>query len=256
MSALMRRRGVMLDGAALTALLLLLAAGAGLRWAKANGRLQILKLAVPLKLKLDHFDATALSPYVVREKTRLPEDSEHELGTKDYVQWFIENPRVAASHAMRNVSFFLTYYTGNADQVPHVPDECYVVGAFSPARQDTAEFTLGTDSLIPEAYRGRGYKVSRRVFLPPAGEPGATIVYYTFVVNGDFYPERLSVRGRMMRESERYLYYSKVEIAFRSLTDRDVSPEMDAEAARLLGRTIGVMLRDHLPDVKALEAAN
>ena len=71
-------------------------------------------------------------------------------------------------------------------------------------------------------------------------------------MNGDIYCNRYDVRRRIGRPSERYLYYSKVEVSFRSQDD-EAPPEMDRTAERLLNQVISVLLTDHLPDVASME---
>jgi hypothetical protein len=71
----------------------------------------------------------ALRPYVVKQKEQiLNRDVLESLGTEEYLQWILEAPDAAPGSPTRFCSLFITYYTGNPDMVPHVPDECYVGG--------------------------------------------------------------------------------------------------------------------------------
>ncbi|MFO0974582.1 MAG: hypothetical protein U1A27_14250 [Phycisphaerae bacterium] len=246
----LRRGAALLDAPVLAGLIVLLAAGGYLRYAKAHGQLQILKLAAPLQRPLTELSERVLAPYALQERSRLSEDSEHELGTRDYIQWIFEDATAPAGDWRRRISLFVTYYTGMADQVPHVPDECYAVGAFSQSSVQDLAFTLAGPTGAP-----RALPVRRLVFMPPRGEGPSVIVYYTFVVNGDFYCSRDGVRSRMRRTDERYLYYSKIELSFHSLAAREATPEMDRHAEKLLGQTLDAMQHGHLPDTEAMEHA-
>ncbi len=225
-------------------LVTLLVAGGLLQYARASGRLYLKKEKVPLVRELDQMRTDCVAPYIVRDRTVLSDETVYELGTKQYAQWIIENPNSRGSMWQRSASMFVTYYTGVQDQVPHVPEECYYQGNASPAGSRDIDFSLPG---------GRVYPVRRLSFLPPRGNGTRVFVYYTFIVNGDMVCDRNQVRSRMGRESERYLYYSKIELCFQSLADEEAPPDMDRMAERLLGQIIPVLLKDHIPDVAALE---
>ena len=185
-----------------------------------------------------------MAPYLVRDHATLSDEMVYELGTSQYVQWALENPKARGTGWQRSASLFVTYYTGVQDQVPHVPEECYYQGNASLSASQDIEFKL------PD---GEAYPVRRLRFVPPRGGGVRLFVYYTFIVNGDMVCDRNHVRTRMGRESEKYLYYSKIELCFQSLTDEEAPPDMDRMAERLLGQIIPVMLKDHIPDVAAME---
>lgn len=228
-----------------TALLVLVGAGGFLRYARATGKLYLVKEAAPLVRPLSDFDAARLEPFIVREKTQLPDDIVEELGTRYYIQWSLADPTGSGDAWLRTASLFVTYYTGIQDQVPHVPEECYFQGASSQQGLDDLSVRLVSQD--------RDIPVRRLVFVPPHGGSLRMIVYYTFIVNGDFYCDRLSVRRRMMNESERYLYYSKIELLFRIPTGDGIPSAMDDVAARLLNQSISELVKTHIPDVAAME---
>lgn len=233
----------------LAALLVLASSGTYLRYAKARGQLNILKKAAPLQRSLTDMRRDALLPYVVRDSGRLPPESEEELGTREYLEWAMEDPGAPEDSWRRAFSLFITYYTGKPDQVPHVPEECYVQGAFQKDRDDVLETHSSSSSST--------VSLRRLTFLPPYRRGPRPIVYYSICVNGDFYTDRYLVRIRMGSPGERYLYYSKVEIAFRVRATDEASdlPAMDRLAEQLMGRVIPVLVREHWPDMKALERA-
>ncbi|MCK6456788.1 MAG: exosortase-associated EpsI family protein [Phycisphaerae bacterium] len=237
----------LLEPAFIAALLVILAAGAGLRYAKATGSLQILKRPAPLLKQLSDLSPDVLAPYILRDSARLPEETEQELGTKAYIQWTLENPQAPEESWERRLNVFATYYTGNPDQVPHVPEECYQQGAFGILTDDYMEFKLG-------AIRG-DVPIRRLAFRPPSTRAAGVCVYYTFAVNGDFYAHRNAVRLRMADPRERYLYYCKIELAFFRQKGAGTTPEMDRAAERIMGQLLPELIRNHLPDTAALEKA-
>lgn len=226
------------------ALGVLLAAGGYMQYGKAHGSLQILKRPAPPQRELSELRRGCLEPYAVIDSIRLPEETEAELGTKAYVQWTIEDRNAPEDSWARRASLFLTYYTGNADQVPHVPEECYVQNAFQQAADDPLRFAL------PRLERT--IDVRRLTFSAPSGRGQNCVVYYSFCVNGDFYADRMGVRRRMAWWSEKYLYYAKIELAFQTREGR-AAPDMDRLAERLFGQVIPELVKEHLPDVKRLE---
>jgi hypothetical protein len=222
---------------------IVLAGGAiGLKAAKARGLLQVIKGPLPILKSLHDLDKSALSPWRYVSSRRLPEDTIGELGTEEYIEWTLENPTATAPWA-RTASLFVTYYTGKQDQVPHVPEECYLTQAFS--LDSDEELTIaapmaGEDSLPVRLLR----------FSPPPnvmiGDSARTYVYYLIAVNGDFYNSRNRVRLRMIDDRETHLYYSKIEVSFRAAGSVDRS-EMDALAGKLLGAAITELARSHWP---------
>ena len=107
------------------------------------------KHPLPLKQSLHEMDEAALLPFVVRNKTRIDNaDILATLGTEDYLQWIIEDPDAEPTSPLRYCSIFVTYYTGDPDMVPHVPDECYVGGGNrrKAGYVDTATLVRGGDS--------------------------------------------------------------------------------------------------------------
>jgi hypothetical protein len=90
---------------------------------------QMVKQPIALQHPLEEMDAAALAPFELKRETRIPNrDVLESLGTDQYLQWLLEDPEAEPGSPTRYCSLFITYYTGNPDMVPHVPDECYVGG--------------------------------------------------------------------------------------------------------------------------------
>jgi len=227
----------------------------GLRWyADSTGTL-FRKAAAPLRKPLKHFDRDALHPYRVRRSVLLQPEEEESLGTTQYINWVLEDTSQGESETvLRWARLFVSYYTDSPDQVPHVPEACYLGAGFSPAGGGTESFempemaALGYDTTVP--YRAL-------TFTKPAdvGERSETVVY-TFGVNNVIRADRNGVRQAMSNLTDKYAYFCKVEVAF-GLSSQYSDPEREdvIVAARKLFRLIlPVLIRDHWPDLKELEA--
>jgi hypothetical protein len=232
----------------LATLAVLIGGGLYLQHAKANGRLRILKKPAPLVQELTYLRRDCVAPYLVRDSSRLPEETELELGTRSYIQWTLVDPTAPEASWRRGASLFVTYYTGNADQVPHVPEECYIQGAFSKRDDERLKFNVPVAS--------EPIDIRRLGFDAPMGRNVRAYVYYTFCVNGDFYAHRDRVRLRMGNAGEQYLYYSKIELSFTTTEEEVALSDMDRLAEKLMGQVLAAMVADHLPDLKNLEGQN
>ncbi|MFI5378780.1 MAG: exosortase-associated EpsI family protein [Tepidisphaerales bacterium] len=99
----------------------------------------------------------------------------------------------------------LTYYTGKADTVAHIPERCYVGDGFDPEETKDRMWALkGRSSALP---------VRSIVFRPQDREKSAGYnVAYFFNVNGKYSCDSLDVRGELQNLFNRYGYYAKVEM--------------------------------------------
>ncbi|MCD6395527.1 MAG: hypothetical protein J7M40_18745, partial [Planctomycetes bacterium] len=103
---------------------LALAAGfkeAVIEWSGAK----LKKLPIALRKSLDDLDESKLSPYRVVRKSQIDPVVLNELGTEDYIQWVLDDTEADTLSPTRYCSLFITYYTGDPDRVPHVPEECF-----------------------------------------------------------------------------------------------------------------------------------
>ena len=92
------------------------------------------KEALSLKAPLSALNPMHLVPYQVVERTVLDPTMQEALGTKDYIQWILEDTRVPQSDPLRFANLFVTYYSGGSNLVPHVPDVCYLGAGYQPTR--------------------------------------------------------------------------------------------------------------------------
>ena len=224
---------------------------------------QLTKHPLPLQNALHEMDESAMEPFVVVNKTRIDNpDVLAALGTEDYLQWLLEDPQAEDGSPTQFAMVFVTYYTGDPDIVPHVPDECYVGGGNvrKGGFVDTARLNRG----------GQGDQQTlnyQNILFGRTNDPmhaGGSDFYvaYLFHANGQYSGSRTETR-RILGQNflSRYSYFSKVEWQFfgqmatpfgrqRIYPDRQETVEA---SERLLNILLPVLENDHWPD---WEAAN
>jgi hypothetical protein len=211
----------------------------------------VVKDPLPLEKPLEQLDEEKLAPYVVRDKGRIEnEDVIETLGTEEYIQWTLEDSSVDETSAVRWVALFITYYD-RPDNVPHVPEECYVGGG------DQLVSSEAVDLAVDSRHGERDYTMRYLIFSHAAASLfGATEefpVMYIFSVNGRYASGRND--ARMMLNANifsKYAYFSKIEWKFYSQRygGRFVYPDREeakAASERLLGVLLDVLEEDHLP---------
>ena len=102
----------------------------------------------------------------------------------------------------------ITYYTGLADTVAHVPERCYVADGFDVSQYETRSAVCGN---YPN---GTPRDLSFRLihFEDQTRGRVARDVAYLFHVDGVYESNSLVVRDRLASLTERYGYYAKVEL--------------------------------------------
>jgi len=204
------------------------------------------KEPLPLVNPLDTLDANGLGSYAVVAKLQIDnEEMLKELGTKDYVQWILEDTQ-AENEAVKRVLLFITYY-GYADRVPHVPEECFVGGGFQKLASDGVTFYIdvgGFRRRVDGKYLV--FANTRTDYLQP--EVRFPVLYF-FRVNASYAGNRDDARMALNKSLfSRYSYFSKVEIAFNQTPV--VPNEEDAVRAttKLLSVILPILEARHWPD--------
>ena len=212
-----------------------------------------IKQALPLQKSLDQLNPDSLGPYKVVHKQKIENHAiEEALGTKDYIQWQLADTSQPLSSPVRYCSLFITYYTGNPDQVPHVPEECYTGGGSQ---------RLGTED-IQIKLNGQDVKIPVRC-LTFGTEKGSVWsdnktfnVIYFFKVNGKYAGNRESCRSILQANLfSKYSYFSKVEWKFygRSPLGGEIFPkskEAKQATEKLLSVLVPELEKNHWPDWK------
>lgn len=217
------------------------------------------KFPIPLKQSLHEMDESMLLPYIVRNKQRIDNaDVLATLGTEDYLQWIIEDPDADPVSPLRYCSIFVTYYTGDPDMVPHVPDECYVGGG----NRRKAGY-VDTATLLRDGGQNPQTIRYQNILFTGAGESimaSGTEFYvaYLFHVNGHYSGSRTETRAYLSQNFlSKYSYFSKVEWQFygfdafgRVYPDRE---QVVRASQNLLQVLLPAIEEGHWPD---WEAAN
>ncbi|MEE8374185.1 MAG: hypothetical protein V3R87_10735 [Dehalococcoidia bacterium] len=211
---------------------------AGMQVAKTYGWLRVIKKPLPIRKPLGDMDRAILSPLRFVVSHRLSPEVELELDTTEYINWVLDSPDTERSWR-GPAALSVTYYTGKQDQVPHVPEECFQQGNFSPVDDDHLDFRLPhADITIPV----------RRLSFQPPGEVGLQTyyIYYTICVNNRFFSERNAARVRMADPRDTHLFYSKIELLFEDVIESRLG-DLDEQARELFGRTLRELARSHWP---------
>jgi hypothetical protein len=211
----------------------------------------LIKLPLPLKAPLDQLNRSAMSPYTVVSDDKIHDPAMLEtLGTNDYIQWIMEDKSVPEDSAARFCSLFITYYTGNPDQVPHVPEECYTGNGSVLDEMKGTDFQVtvgGKPVTIPT--RSLLFSGKNSDFFSDYKQP----VVYFFKVNGKYAGNREMCRTYLQANLlGKYSYFSKVEWKFFNFkSGRHPYPDHDElmQASRkMLNVVVPLLEKDHWPD--------
>jgi hypothetical protein len=201
-------------------------------------------LPLPLKTPLSELKQERLAPYKLLKPIEIQPDILNQLGTDQYLQWILQEPLPPGSREQgRAISLFVTYYTGQADAVPHIPDSCYVGSGH--------ELVTQYDTTVTVTSKGREIVVPLQVLefrKASQWSQNQRVVLYTFHSNGQFRKDRTEVRLAIGSLTNRYAYFSKIEVGL-DLEPGRFSKEQAVEAAKgFLKVAIPVLLEDHWPD--------
>lgn len=161
--------------------------------------------------------------------------------------------RVETSEPESVLRVALTYYTGMADTVAHIPERCMVADGYEPSSYETKTIVCG---VYPD---GTPRQVSIRLihFEDQTGHGRVSRdVAYLFHVDGAYECDSLAVRRRLQSLSERYGYYAKVELMATTPVARDEAQHERIVAAMRDFLTAALPeVEKRLPDWKRLHAA-
>ena len=206
------------------------------------------KQAIALRAPLASLDESVLMPYRVVKRNVLDAATLEALGTDRYLSWQLENEILPRNDPLRVAHLLVTYDSGGNNLVPHTPDVCWVGGGYEPA-QPHENVELNTPSLPADRSSVPG-RVCTFAKTAMRNRSKQTVVY-TFHCNGRFVATRTGVRILVNTPTNRYAYFSKVELTFPGAT-RAQSVE---GAGMLFDRLLPALVRDHWPDFQAAEKA-
>ena len=241
--------------------MLALAAGfkeAAIEWSGAK----LKKLPIPLRKSLDDLDESKLAPYRVGRKSKIDNpDVLEALGTKDYIQWEMEDTDADTLSPTRYCSLFITYYTGDPDRVPHVPEECFTGAGNQLFSRQAVTLTLDLDPTQITGLRTNNGKPELGVRYLAFSMKNANIwmsdmkygVMYFFKANGKFANSRTGVRAIMGENLfGKYSYFSKVEWKFYGVGPGGMTYSNKADLLIASEKLVSVLLplleTEHWPD--------
>ncbi len=231
------------DKAFVICAVVLLVSAVGLDGAARSLQLHFRKQAVPLRKNLSELDADKLWPYKVVDRAKLTSEMREALGTDQYLHWLLEDTSVSnANQVGRYVTLFVTYYPLGADQVPHVPEECYVGGGYESVGSKTVDLTVPGSGLADDKLT-----VRQMLFKSPSQLMGQIRpVIYFFSVSGKFKATRTGARLVLSDIRSKYAYLSKVEIAFKGPVPPGKRKSLEL-AEKVLGCVLPVLVNEHWP---------
>jgi hypothetical protein len=204
------------------------------------------KQPLPLRTSLDQLAPEALAPYRVGERFTIEDpDLLRSLGTRDYIQWVLEDPRRRVSDPAREVLLFVTYYA-RPDRIPHVPEECYLGNGFQRLATDTV--TLH----IPVSGETRVVHARSLLFGPAHASLWARAaqvpVVYLFRVNDVYVSSREEARLALNRNLfGQASYFAKVELVFNRAAGTLSVAQAQAAAQDILSVVLPILEQDHWP---------
>lgn len=208
---------------------------------------QFRKLAAPLRKPLADLNKKALVPYEFVSARSIAPEVIDSLGTDQYLDWMLLNKNIGDNRSpVKRIHLFITYYTGQPDQVPHVPDVCYQGGGY--VQQAAGDENLHVSDEFPSVpVRVLEFEKNSR-----AGTIRSTVLY-TFRVNNTFANDRTGVRMTINNPLEKFAYFSKIEVQFDSGDGQPANREQSLEAARHLFKILlEELAASHWPDWDAL----
>ena len=245
----------------IVAFVVLLLAAVGLNAATQFMKLHFKKLPVPLARSLEAVPMT-LGSWVCVSKDQLADDVQQELGTDQFIMRYyldtnvVQREDVAAFEGKGKkerevllgelrkkykgrldraiISVSVTYYTGKADTVAHIPERCYTADGYEPTRWTTERWDL-KDAQSPDG----NLDVRYISFEDQAGTSRVSRnVAYFFHVNGKYTSDPKVVRLKLQDLLAKFGYYAKIEVMIQ---------EKDAEASALAMQDF---LTSALPEVE------
>jgi hypothetical protein len=212
---------------------------------------QMVKKPIALQHPLNEMDEAVLAPFELKRKDRIQNrDVLESLGTEEYMQWLLEDSEAKPNSPTRYCSLFITYYTGNPDMVPHVPDECYVGGGNE--RQAGGEVTID----VPRSDGGQKldfqYVAFKNFDRQTMREDNFSVQYF-FHANGKYSGSRTDTRLILGSNwLSKYSYFCKVEWKFYGVGPFGlIYPEKEqtlGASAKLMKVLLPELEKNHWPD--------
>jgi hypothetical protein len=227
----------------------LASAAVGMSLATQRLGLYLTKEPVPLKKPLDAIAAEELLPYKIADRPAIENgDVLKSLGTQDYIQWVLEDPREPVQSPVRKLLLFVTYYR-RPDRVPHVPEECYTGGGYQQLATHAVTFRIGP-AAAPRPIPGRYLLFEKTTAAASPAVPQFPVLYL-FRVNSEYAGSRDEARIALNKNLfGRHSYFCKIELVFNQATVAPTPDEAASASEKLLGVLLPLLEREHWPELE------
>lgn len=214
------------------------------------------KEPLALRKSLDTLDPNQMRPYRVTVFPKIEDEAVLEaLGTQDYAQWQLKNAELDSRDSFYVGNLFVTYYTGNLDTVPHVPDWCYTgAGGVIESKQEV-HITVPGCGREDHDNQLRIRVLTIRLPQSRRSNSSRKIVSYVFSVNGEYASTRTEVRLKQSNWRDRYAYFSKVEVWFDQGADKSFEENL-AALEEVYQKVLPILYSDYWPDWDAAKRSN
>lgn len=211
------------------------------------------KVPLPLKKSLNLLNEKALAPYKVVNKTEIQnQEVLKSLGTRDYIQWILEDTNAPVDSTVHKCQLFITYYD-LPDRVPHVPEECYTGRGNQRLTSDSVIFEINinnTKRKIPARYLVFASTKSNYW-----GMDTRFPVLYLFNVNESYANSREEARFALNKNIfSKNSYFSKVEWKFFNIRfNKPIYPSKEeaiGASQKLLRVILPILEEEHWPILK------
>jgi hypothetical protein len=206
--------------------LVLLTAGAGLKWTVQKFELFLSKAPISPRQPL-HMIPASFGPYeLAAEQPELTPEVEAILGARAYItREYLDTRREEGSPGSL-IRMHIAYWTGTPDTVMHVPEVCYIAGGAQGLKFNNTAVVISSDQIedrnsqevtatnsLGEPVRLSSTTVPLRVFsYVPVRADEEMHVSYFFIANGNFKATTESVRTLVFHVHDKYAYWCKVEV--------------------------------------------
>ncbi|MHC4834493.1 MAG: hypothetical protein ACYTCN_00825 [Planctomycetota bacterium] len=235
----------------------LLTAAFGKEWVIWKFGVQMVKEPIALQRPLDEMNDAVLMPFKLKRKDRIQNrDVLESLGTDEYLKWALEDTEAEQGSPTRYCSLFITYYTGNPDMVPHVPDECYVGGGNEREAGGMVTVDIPREEAVQELdFQYISFKHTDRQTL----RAEEFSVQYFFHANGKYCSSRTDTRLLLGSNwFSKYSYFCKVEWKFYGADSFGlIYPDKEqalAASARLMEKLLPELEKNHWPDWEGINS--
>ena len=215
---------------------ILIAAGGGLRRGLTALETEYRKQRIALRLPLTEIDASRVASFRLQEFIPNDKFSAAALDTDDFAVISFNSTHPADRN--NNVICVLTYYSDPDYSIAHTPEICYRQGGAKINGMESIE--IETPELGPEHPR----IVGRLIHMVQGDIP--QILIYVLYSNGRFYHDRERLRFAIGWPGDKYVFYSKVEVVTNLLPtqDKQVAIEM---CKRMIREVLPILIANHFP---------